>query len=105
MDWQLAGIIVAIVGAVVVPIALAIHQAGRSRSERNEKRIDDHVSEDIKAHERLARVETRVDRLERETENLRTRWHDLRDDTLRKAFELFTEWKDEIVRTFKRKDE
>jgi hypothetical protein len=88
VEWlPLLGIVV----AIVVPIGLAVHRAGRARSERNAERLDAHIVEDVKAHERLAKVETRVERLEIEQERTRDAVHDLRDTLPQKVKEL-VEW-------------
>ncbi len=88
MEWlPLLGIAV----AVVVPVGLAIHHAGRARSERNAERLDAHIVEDVKAHERLAKVETRVERLEIEQERTRDSIHNVRDTLPQKVKEL-VEW-------------
>ena len=95
MDWwQLA----ALIAAVVVPIAVALHKSGQSRSERNVKRLDDHIAEDVKAHERLAKLETKVDRLEVEVDGIRKRLHDSLDHLKRGLWDLFQDFKAEVLR-------
>ena len=94
MDWWQ---FVAIVVAIVVPVGLAIHAAGRARSERNVKRLDDHIAEDVKAHERLARLETKVDTLETEVDGLRKRFHDTWDAAKRGTWELLDEHREKMA--------
>ena len=54
---------------------------------------------------RLTKVETEVGIIKDEVTKLRKHWHDFRDGTMRDAWNLFSEWKDEMAATFKRKDE
>lgn len=87
MDWlQLVGII----AAVVVPVGLAIHRAGQARSDREARRLDQHVAEDVVDHERIARLEERIernaekiDRHDDELRLMRERYHNFRDDLTR----------------------
>jgi hypothetical protein len=96
--WQFVGLVV----AVVVPVGLAIHGAGKARSDRNEKRIDDHVADDTKAHERLARLETKVEHLEVEVLSLRKRFHDSVDDAKKLMWKLYEEFMAEVRRLIKK---
>lgn len=52
----------------------------RKGTDRTEERLDEHVKDDIQAHERLKAVEIKVDQLEREVAGIRERWHDLRSE-------------------------
>jgi phage shock protein A len=94
--------LIGIIAAIVVPIGLAIHAAGRARSRENVERLDRHIEEDVKAHERLARLETKIDRIEIEQDGIRKRFHDFRDGTMRDAWQLFQDWKSEMVHRFGR---
>lgn len=48
-----------------------------------------HVVEDAKVRERLATLEADAETTKEEVKSLRERWHDLRDDTLKRIWELF----------------
>ena len=94
MDWWQ---FVAIVVAIIVPVGLAIHKAGQGRSERNIKRLDDHIAEDVKAHERIARLETKVEKIEAEVDTLRKRFHDTWDAAKRGTWELVDEHREKMA--------
>lgn len=81
--WQVVSIAVVIVCGLVG----VIYYAGQNRddkqdarAERNEQRMERHVTEDVAAHERLRAVETEVTNLKAEVAGLRQRWHDLRSE-------------------------
>lgn len=93
MDWlAFASIVV----GVIVSVGIAIHKAGQARSERNIKRLDDHIAEDVKAHERIVRLETKVERLEGEVDSLRKRFHDVVDAAKRGSWELINDHREKI---------
>lgn len=99
-DWLA---IIAICVAIFVPVGLAINAAGRARSERNIKRLDEHIAEDVKAHERVARLEERTDRHEHELERLRNWKHsDLRDETRKDVFQIMAWWKEDVLKSLRR---
>lgn len=50
-----------------------------------------HITEDAKVRERLATLEADNEKNKEEIKSLRERWHDLRDKTLRDAWNLFQE--------------
>jgi hypothetical protein len=91
-----------IVVAIVVPIGLAIHAAGRARSTANQKRLDDHITEDVRAHERIARLETKMDRVEEEVAGLRQRYHNFRSDVMKDVWDLVQRLKADLVTMFRR---
>lgn len=90
------------VWALIVPAALAFIGAFwalvRRGSERNEKRLDDHIREDVAAHERLRAVETKVDNLEREVSSLRERWHELRNE----VSQTLASWYNSVIQMIKK---
>jgi predicted nuclease with TOPRIM domain len=100
--------LVGVVAAVAVPIGLAVHTAGRARSEKNVARLDKHIDEALNdhaaTHERLARLETIVQQHEAEISSLRKRWHEFRDGTMKDAWNLFDEWREEMHKKFRRID-
>lgn len=60
-----------------------------------------HVIEDGKVRERLATLEADNARQEEEIRSLRERWHDLRDNTLKEAWAMFQEWRDDLKQWFR----
>jgi DNA polymerase IIIc chi subunit len=98
--------LVAIVVAIVVPIGLAVHTAGRARSDKNIARLDKHIDEALNdhaaTHERLARLEIQVQQHDAEIRSLRERWHQFRDQTMKDAWQLFQNWKNEMYEHFRR---
>lgn len=89
--WQFVGIVV----AVVVPVGIALHASGRAR-------MDQHIAEDVKAHERIVRVETMVERHADEIDKLRKGQHDFKDEIKKGVWELledrFDRFRDEVRR-------
>ena len=61
-----------------------------------------HVIEDVKTRERVAALETDNTTTKKELNGLRERFHDFRDDTMQRAWELFHKMKDESVATFEK---
>jgi chromosome segregation ATPase len=82
MDEKLPSVWVVLVAALSVIGALigAIWLLLRAKVERLEARLDEHVRDDINAHERLKAAETKIESLDREVTGLRERWHDLRNE-------------------------
>lgn len=78
--WRAITIVVSIVGGLIA-VVYGLHRSTQSKLER---KVDDHDA-------RLAKVETKVERIEDEVDGLRKRWHDLRETTLRELWELFHE--------------
>lgn len=74
--WAVLVTAISIIGTLVGAIWLLL----RAKVERNDSKIDEHIKDDIEAHERLKAVETKVENLEREVMGLRERWHDLRNE-------------------------
>lgn len=71
--WPIAlTILLALLGAL-----WALFRRGVDRTER---RLDEHIREDIQAHERLRALETKVESHEREIASIRERWHDMRSE-------------------------
>lgn len=88
MEWyQFVGVVV----AIVVPVGLAIHTAGRLRAERDAKRLDDHIAACLLQHERQVRNETVTERLEKEVDDLRKDRHDFKDENKRATYDLMTD--------------
>lgn len=58
------------VWAIIIPVAIALIGAiwllFRAKVERAERAIDDHIKEDIKAHERIAVLESKAERTDRD---------------------------------------
>lgn len=56
--------------SIIVPAALALIGAiwllFRAKVERTESRLDDHIKDDNKAHERVAVVESKIERIEKD---------------------------------------
>ena len=59
--WQW-GLGCTIVGALIGAIWLLF----RAKVERTEERLDDHIKEDVKVHERTAVLESKAERIDRE---------------------------------------
>jgi hypothetical protein len=81
--WQILGVAVGIVCALIGVIYYAGQHRDDKQDERaasNEKAFDEHVRDDVAAHERLRAVETEVANLKAEVSGLRQRWHDLRGE-------------------------
>jgi hypothetical protein len=81
--WQILAVAVGIVCGLVG----VIHYDGKRRDDKqderatdNERAFDEHVRDDVAAHERLRAVETEVANLKAEVSGLRQRWHDLRGE-------------------------
>jgi hypothetical protein len=62
-----------------------------------------HVVEDGKTRERVAHLETDNETTKAEVKSLRDRWHHFRDETMKDAWQMFQEWKDEMVERFSRR--
>jgi hypothetical protein len=78
-----------LVAAIILGLVGVVYTSLRKSEERTDKRLDEHIYEDVKAHERLARLETKVEQHDVEIQSLRDRWHDFRDITLRKVADMF----------------
>lgn len=79
IEWIL-GISIGIVGALVG----IIYYAGQSRDdkqdarfERGERSVVEHIKEDADIHERVVRVETKVETLEHEVQKIREMRHEM----------------------------
>lgn len=84
LEW-LAGLsFAAIFGLIGI-----IYAAVRSRQDRQDGRLEHHIDEDVKVHERVSVIESKVVQLEREQGGMRTRLHDLASDVTKIVGRLF----------------
>jgi hypothetical protein len=88
--FWIAGIMAAIVAALggafwAHVIADAVHRERTARLEQQAKQHDQQLGEH-----------------EAEIRDIRKRWHDFRDGTMKDAYRLFTEWKNEMIAMFRR---
>lgn len=95
VEWIL-GIAIGIVGALVG----IIYYAGQSRDdkqdarfERNEHAFNEHTKEDASMHERIVRVETKVETLELEVGKIR----DMRHEIMKHTTEALASWYASVV--------
>lgn len=88
---------VVIVGALFALVGV-VYAYLRSTQTKTDERLEAHVKQDIEAHERLARLETKVETLESEVSNLRKRFHDTLDQAKKLMYELYSEFKAEVLR-------
>lgn len=86
--------------AVVSALVGLIYKLGQSRddkqdrrAERTEKSIADHVRDDAQAHERLTRVETKVEALQTEVRSLR----DMRHEIMQHTSAALASWYQKVV--------
>jgi F0F1-type ATP synthase membrane subunit b/b' len=70
----------------------------RATQTKTDDRLDKHIEHDVEAHERLAKLETKVERIEIELDGVRKRLHDAMDDAKRLMWELYEEFKAEVRR-------
>jgi molecular chaperone GrpE (heat shock protein) len=82
---------VAIVFAVFAGLVGVIYFTLVKRDESTDKKLSNHINEDIQAHERIAKLETKVERAEDEIEGIRERWHNFRNGTLKDYAEIAVE--------------
>lgn len=100
IEWVIglaAGIVCALVGI--------IYWAGQGRDdkqdarfERDEKAVSDHIKEDASMHERIVRVETKVETLEAEVGKIR----DMRHEIIEHTTKAIAEWYTNIIERFKK---
>lgn len=90
---------------IVCTLIGVIYWAGQSRDDkqdvrfdRAEKSLDEHAKEDASMHERIVRVETKVETLETEVGKLRDMRHDILEHTTRAISEWYTAIVDRINR-------
>ena len=87
--------------AVAVPIALAliglIARLASRGPDRTEKRLDDHIAEDVKVHERVVKIETEVSTLKEEVRSLR----EMRHEILENVTKTLASWYTSIIDRFK----
>lgn len=86
-----------IVGAFLGLVGV-IYGILRSTQTKTDEKLDQHITQDVEAHERLARLETKVETLEEEVTSLRKRFHDLYDYVMRGVGALIQDFKAEILR-------
>lgn len=96
--WQVIGIAVAIVCALIGVIYLA----GQSRDDKQDARADkdeqalrEHARDDVRAHERLTAVETKVETLTTEVRSLR----EMRHDIIEQVSHSLASWYTDILKT------
>lgn len=94
--FGVAGIAITIIGGLVGVIYLA----GQHRDDKQDARFDtdeatlkEHVRDDVKAHERLVVVETKVESLETEVKALR----DMRHQIIEHCTKALAEWYQKVV--------
>jgi hypothetical protein len=96
-----AGIAISVIGGLIYVIYLQGQHRDDKQDERaagNEKAFDEHVRDDVAAHERLRAVETEVANLKAEVSGLRQRWHDLRSEITH----TLSTWYVEIIEKIKK---
>lgn len=88
-------------GAIVIPIGLTlvgvIWKLVSLAIARIEKRLDEHIAEDIKVHERVVRLETRGEVDNREITELRERTRNMRHDILGEVTKMLLGWYSDAV--------
>lgn len=94
--------VASLIGVIILGLVGVVYASLRKSVERTDERIDEHIGEDVKAHERLARLETKVEQHDTEIRSLRVRWHEFRNETMKSAWEYFEE---RMARVFKKRDE
>jgi len=97
--------IIGIAAGIVCALVGVIYWSGQSRDdkqdarfERDEKAFNDHSREDASMHERIVRVETKVETLEGEMSKVR----DMRHDILDKVTRALGEWYVNILERLKK---
>lgn len=80
-----------IIGGVLGLVAL-VYKLVTLAIERVEKRLEEHIAEDIKVHERVVRLETRGEIDEREITELRERTRNMRHDILGEVTKIMLGW-------------
>lgn len=89
-QWGLGVTIVgALIGVIWKLVALAI--------ERVEKRLDTHIAEDVKVHERVVRLETHGEVDAGEIKELRERTRNMRHDILGEVTKMMLGWYNDAV--------
>lgn len=79
-SWQVFVISLGVIGSLIG----VIYWAGQNRDDKQDARFDqneanlkEHIREDIRAHERLTAVETKVEHLQTEVRSLRNMRHEI----------------------------
>jgi hypothetical protein len=90
--WQwgiIATVAIAMAGVIWKLVTLAIA--------RIEKRLDEHIAEDIKVHERVVRLETRGETDAREITELRERTRGMKHDIMNEVTKTILGWYNDII--------
>lgn len=86
--------------AIAVTVALAIAglivKLATRGPDRTEKRLDEHIAEDVKVHERVVKVETEVDTLKDEVRSLREMRHEIIENVTKSLASWYTSIIDRI---------
>ena len=80
----------AIAATVALAIAGLILRLASRQPDRTEKRLDDHIAEDVKVHERVVKIETKVDTLEAEVRSLREMRHEIIENVTKSLASWYT---------------
>lgn len=91
--------VVGIAATIICGLIGVIYWSGRSRDEKQDEALAEHVKDDIKAHERLTAMETEVSTLKVEVGKLR----DMRHDILDQVSHSLASWYTSIVEMINRK--
>lgn len=92
--------VIGIAASIVCALIGVIYLAGQGRDdkqdarfERDEKAVSDHIKEDASMHERIVRVETKVEALEVEVGKIR----DMRHEIMKHTTEALASWYASVV--------
>lgn len=83
---------------LVCSLVAVIYWISRSRDDKQDEAMADHVREDVKVHERVVKVETEVGTLKEEVKALR----EMRHDILEHVSRTLGEWYINIVERLKK---
>lgn len=72
-----------LVATIILGLVGVVFTFLRGQDARTDERLDKHITADVEAHERLARLETKVETLDVEVKTMRERYHDFRDTLTR----------------------
>jgi hypothetical protein len=100
--WQIA----ASAFAVICGLVGIIYWAGQNRDDKqdarfttNETNLKEHIREDIRAHERLTAVETKVEHLQSEVGKLR----DMRHEIIEQCTRALADWYSKVIEMINKK--
>jgi low affinity Fe/Cu permease len=91
--WQQWSLVATAVGALIGVIWKLVTLA----LDRIEKRLDEHIAEDIKVHERVVRLETRGETDAKEITELRERTRGMKHDILGEVTKTMLGWYNDII--------